>query len=70
MLRSHQWRTVANSAEYLRADLKPGTKVLDVGCGPGTITIDIARLVGAENVVGIDSSAGTLRFPGAHFLVV
>ena len=42
VLRSHSWRTVENSAAYLEPHLVPGTSVLDVGSGPGTITVDIA----------------------------
>src|SRR5688572_19843228 len=56
VLRSHRWRTVDNSAAYLAARLNPGVEVLDVGCGPGTITIDIARRVAPGRVVGIDAA--------------
>ena len=56
VLRSHRWRTVENSAAYLLDHLSPGTDVLDVGCGPGTITIDIARRVAPGRVVGIDAA--------------
>ncbi|MET0975176.1 MAG: methyltransferase domain-containing protein [Leifsonia sp.] len=54
VLRSHTWRTVDNSAAYLAPHLVPGLDVLDLGCGPGTITVDIARRVGPGRVVGID----------------
>ena len=54
VLRSHRWRTVENSAAYLLGALRPGVSVLDVGCGPGTITIDLARRVTPGRVVGID----------------
>jgi len=57
VLRSHRWRTAANSAAYLLDRLEPGMDVLDVGCGPGTITLDLARLVAPGQVVGIDRSA-------------
>src|SRR5579862_456518 len=57
VLRSHRWRTVENSAAYLAAHLEAGTHVLDVGCGPGTITVDIARRVAPGHVLGIDASA-------------
>jgi len=57
VLRSHKWRTVDNSAAYLAPYLAPGTNVLDVGCGPGTITVDIARLVAPGRVRGIDAAA-------------
>lgn len=56
VLRSHSWRTVENSAAYLAPYLHSGTTVLDVGCGPGTITIDIAAMVGPAKVIGIDAS--------------
>ena len=54
VLRSHRWRTVENSAGYLLDAFTPGARVLDVGCGPGTITIDIASRVAPGEVVGID----------------
>ena len=39
------------------AALQPGEKVLDVGCGPGTLAILMAKKVGAEGEsVGIDAS--------------
>jgi ubiquinone/menaquinone biosynthesis C-methylase UbiE len=57
VLRSHRWRTAANSARYLVPLLQPGLSVVDIGCGPGTITIDLARLVAPGPVLGIDSSA-------------
>jgi len=56
VLRSHTWRTVANSAAYLVPEIRPGLRVLDVGCGPGTITIDLAERVAPGDVVGIDAS--------------
>ena len=54
VLRSHQWRTAENSAGYLLDALVPGTRVLDVGCGPGTITVDLAQRVAPGRVVGLD----------------
>ncbi len=56
VLRSHRWRTAANSAAYLVPHLRPGMNVLDVGSGPGTITVDLARLVFPGKVIGIDAS--------------
>jgi SAM-dependent methyltransferase len=37
--------------------LVPGVDVLDVGCGPGTITVDIAARVAPGRVVGVDAAA-------------
>jgi SAM-dependent methyltransferase len=56
VLRSHTSRTAENSAGYLLESLRPGMDVLDVGCGPGTITVDLARLVAPGCVTGIDRS--------------
>ncbi len=61
VLRSHRWRTAQNSAAYLIPHLRPGQQVLDVGCGPGTITIDLARLVAPGSVVGIDNEPAPLE---------
>ncbi|GAA0477787.1 class I SAM-dependent methyltransferase [Streptomyces olivaceiscleroticus] len=61
VLRSHTWRTAANSAAYLLASLKPHMKVLDVGCGPGTITADLAALVPDGSVTGLEHAPGVLE---------
>ena len=60
VLRSHLRRTAENSAGYLLAHLRPGMDLLDVGCGPGTITIDLASRVAPGRVVGIDASADVI----------
>jgi SAM-dependent methyltransferase len=57
VLRSHRWRTVDNSAGYLVPHLTPGLNLLDVGCGPGTITADFAKRLHPGRVRGLDSSA-------------
>ncbi|MDR1294596.1 MAG: methyltransferase domain-containing protein [Bifidobacteriaceae bacterium] len=65
VLRSHAWRTAANSAAYLLPHLAPGLSVLDVGSGPGTITRDLARLVAPGRVVGVDRDPGVVALAGA-----
>lgn len=45
-----------------RADVRPGQVVLDVGCGCGATSIELARRVGpAGRVVGLDVSAPMLE---------
>ncbi|MGI5403864.1 class I SAM-dependent methyltransferase [Streptomyces sp. CA-135486] len=61
VLRSHRWRTAANSAAYLIDELRPGLDVLDVGCGPGTITADLAELVAPGRVTAVDAAEDVLR---------
>jgi len=56
VLRSHRWRTADNSAAYLLGHLTPGLSVLDVGCGPGTITLDLAERVAPGRVTAVDTS--------------
>ena len=60
VLQSHRWRTAENSAAYLLPSLRPGLDLLDVGCGPGTITVDLAAWVVPGRVVGIDVSPDPL----------
>jgi SAM-dependent methyltransferase len=60
VLRSHRWRTAANSAAYLLPHLHPGQRLLDVGSGPGTITADLARLVGEVVALEVDAAAADL----------
>ncbi|WP_052850583.1 methyltransferase domain-containing protein [Streptomyces avicenniae] len=60
VLRSHRWRTAENSAGYLLAELRPGQALLDLGCGPGTITADLAERVAPGQVTAVDRTASVL----------
>ena len=57
-------RTAANSAAYLLASIRPDMHILDIGCGPGTITADLATLVPQGSVTGVD--LGTEVIEGAR----
>lgn len=61
VLRSHRWRTAENSAGYLLPHLRAGLTLLDVGCGPGTITADLAGLVAPGTVTAIEPVAAALE---------
>lgn len=65
VLRSHSWRTAENSAAYLLPELRVGQSLLDVGCGPGTITVDLARRLAPGSVVGVDADAGIVAAAAA-----
>jgi len=50
-------RSLANDYATLASALKPGLRVLDVGCGTGAISKDIAAQVGSSGyVTGIDNT--------------
>lgn len=66
VLRSHRWRTASNSAAYLLPLLQPGQRLLDVGCGPGTLTVDLARQVPLAEVVGVDISPDVIDEARSH----
>jgi ubiquinone/menaquinone biosynthesis C-methylase UbiE len=61
VLRSHRWRTAESSAAHLVGSLRSGQDLLDVGCGPGGITADLAALVAPGRVVGIDAEPSVLE---------
>lgn len=60
VVRTHGSRTVANSAAYLISSLNPNMSILDVGCGPGSITIDFAQRAPGGQHVGVDISSTIL----------
>jgi SAM-dependent methyltransferase len=51
-----------NSAAYLLPHLHARQRLLDVGCGPGTITADLAGIV--NSVTGLDQAEEVLEQPG------
>jgi ubiquinone/menaquinone biosynthesis C-methylase UbiE len=54
---TRQWmaqRTAARDLDFVIPYLKPGMSIIDCGCGPGSITADLAALVAPGAVVGID----------------
>ncbi|KAH0439171.1 methyltransferase domain-containing protein [Colletotrichum camelliae] len=56
-------RTIANSVSYLLPILEclpPDFTFLDVGCGPATITIDIARRYPSSTILAIDGSQAVI----------
>lgn len=68
VLRSHRWRTAENSCAHLLPHLAPGQRLLDIGCGPGTITVDLARRVAPGEVLGLDLADDVVAVAEAHRL--
>jgi ubiquinone/menaquinone biosynthesis C-methylase UbiE len=50
----HSARSARRNAAFFLRHLRPGMSVVDVGCGPGAITIGLAEVVAPATVIGID----------------
>lgn len=55
-------RTAASHASFALPLLRPGMRILDAGCGSGSITLGLAERVRPGGVIGIDLSADVLDF--------
>lgn len=60
VVRSHSWRTAQNSIAFLLPHLKPDMKILDIGCGPGTITVDVASYIPQGHITGLERAGSIL----------
>ncbi|KAI9744582.1 MAG: hypothetical protein M1818_002111 [Claussenomyces sp. TS43310] len=58
---SYGIRSVQNSCAYFLPSVEPNSRILDVGCGGGTITCDMAAIASLGHVTGLDVSEGTLE---------
>ena len=59
-------RSAEKNAPHLLALLRPGMDVLDLGCGPGSITVGLAEAVAPGRVVALDSDQGQLELADEH----
>jgi SAM-dependent methyltransferase len=66
VLRGHRRRTAQDSAGYLLPYLGAGMSLLDVGCGPGTITVDLAARVAPGQVTAVEVSDEVLDLARAE----
>lgn len=57
----YESRGLENNFPALVQYLYPGAEVLDVGCGPGTVTVDVGKAVAPGNVIGIDTESALVE---------
>jgi SAM-dependent methyltransferase len=57
----HAGRTARKEAAFFLPHVRTGMRVLDLGCGPGTITVGLAAATGPGVVVGLDMEAKVLE---------
>lgn len=60
-LSSHASRTIESDAGFLVPHLRATDHILDVGCGPGTITVGFGAIATKGKVVGVDVSEQVLE---------
>ncbi|OOF91722.1 hypothetical protein ASPCADRAFT_176217 [Aspergillus carbonarius ITEM 5010] len=61
MLQTYSVRTAANTSAYFLPRIRPDMSILDIGCGPGSITLDLAALVPQGRIIGIDCNETAIR---------
>ena len=54
-------RTAEQQAAFILPHLHPGMNLLDIGCGPGSITLGLARVVAPGKVTGIDHDSTHIK---------
>ena len=60
IIKLYSVRTAEKCCGYLLPHIHPSANILDVGCGPGTITSDLAELAPEGQTIGVDNSDGVV----------
>jgi SAM-dependent methyltransferase len=58
---AHARRTAEKNAAFLLPHLKPGMRLLDAGCGPGSITLGLAERIAPGDCIGIDADTAAIE---------
>src|SRR5881409_3338655 len=60
-----RFRSAERSCAFFRHHVSPGSRILDCGCGPGSITVGLAQWAPDGQTVGIDLGAEQLDWARA-----
>ena len=60
-IRYFQRRGMAREAAFFLPHIQPGMTLLDCGCGPGSITLELAEVLASGEVVGIDRDSSRIE---------
>ncbi len=55
-------RTLEDDIHELMDYLRPGISVLDLGCGPGNLTLEVGRVISPGKVIGLDKDESIIQF--------
>ncbi|GAW24998.1 hypothetical protein ANO14919_145960 [Xylariales sp. No.14919] len=61
MIATYCRRTAAVNSAYILPLLQTDMRILDVGCGPGTITLDLAAHAPKGSATGVDTSSDAIE---------
>ncbi|KAJ8068477.1 hypothetical protein OCU04_004031 [Sclerotinia nivalis] len=57
----HSLRRASTCCSYFLPHLTPTSRILDLGCGPGSITTDIASLIPEGSITGLDAGSSVIE---------
>lgn len=61
VIKSHASRKASNTCGYFLNRLQPHFNILDLGCGPGTITSSLAEFIPYGRIIGVDNGEEVLE---------